>query len=86
MQERLSTAWRSLQNQESRTWGVDDLVHEMERIYGEEDSSVGALEWRLRRSIQRNDLFYPEENVLLNEIVDLGQCTVLLMDTLDKRD
>ncbi|MFC4540792.1 ATP-binding protein [Halosolutus amylolyticus] len=86
MQERLSTAWRSMQNQESRTWGVDDLIHEMERIYGEDDSSVGALEWRLRRSIQRNDLFHPEENVPLDDIVDPGQCTVLQMDTLDKRD
>ena len=86
MQERLSTAWRSLQNQESRTWGVDELIHEMERIYGEDDSSVGALEWRLRRSIQRNDLFHPEENIPLDEIVDPGQCTVLQMDTLDKRN
>ncbi len=86
MQERLSTAWRSLQNQESRTWGVDELIHEMERIYGEDDSSVGGLGWRLRRSIQRNDLFHPEENVPLDEIVDPGQCTVLQMDTLDKRN
>lgn len=86
MQERLSTAWRSLQNQESRTWGVDDLVAEMERIYEEDDASVGALEWRLRRSIQHNDLFHPEENVPLDEIVDPGQCTVLQMDTLDKRN
>ncbi len=85
MQERLSTAWRSMQKQESQTWGVDDLVHEMERIYDEDDSSVGALEWRLRRSIQRNDLFHPEENVPLDDIVDPGQCTVLKMDTLDKR-
>ena len=86
MQERLSTAWRSLQNQESRTWGVDELIHEMERIYDEDDSSVGALEWRLRRSIQRSDLFHPEENVPLDEIVDPGQCTVLQMDTLNKRN
>jgi DNA helicase HerA-like ATPase len=86
MQERLSTAWRSLQNRESRTWGVDDLVAEMERIYEEDDASVGALEWRLRRSIQHNDLFHPEENVPLDEIVDPGQCTVLQMDTLDKRN
>ena len=86
MQERLSTAWRSMQNQESRTWGVDDLVVEMERIYDEDDASVGALEWRLRRSIQHNDLFHPEENVPLDEIVDPGQCTVLQMDTLDKRN
>jgi len=86
MQERLSTAWRSMQNQESRTWGIDDLVAEMERIYDEDDASVGALEWRLRRSIQRNDLFHPEENVPLDEIVDPGQCTVLQMDTLDKRN
>ncbi|AFZ73778.1 ATP-binding protein [Natronobacterium gregoryi] len=86
MQERLSTAWRSMQKRESRTWGVDDLIHEMEQIYDPDDSSVGALEWRLRRSIQRNDLFHPEENVPLDEIVDPGQCTVLQMDTLDKRD
>ncbi|RZV10519.1 hypothetical protein BDK88_1687 [Natrinema hispanicum] len=86
MQERLSTAWRSMQNEESQTWGIDDLIHEMEQIYGADDSSVGALEWRLRRSIQRNDLFHPEENVPLDQIVDPGQCTVLQMDTLDKRD
>lgn len=86
MQDRLSTAWRSMQNQESRTWGIDDLIAKMEDEFGSDDASVGALEWRLRRSIQRNDLFHPEENVPLNEIVDPGQCTVLQMDTLDRRD
>jgi DNA helicase HerA-like ATPase len=86
MQERLSTAWRAMQRRESRTWGVDELIAEMERIYGDDDASVGALEWRLRRSIERNDLFHPEENVPLDEIVDPGQCTVLQMDTLDRWD
>jgi len=86
MQDRLSTAWRSMQNRESRTWGIDDLVAEMEAEFGADDASVGALEWRLRRSIQRNDLFDPAENVPLAEIVDPGQCTVLQMDTLSKRD
>ena len=86
MQERLSTAWRAMQRRESRTWGVDELIDEMERIYGDDDASVGALEWRLRRSIERNDLFHPEENIPLDEIVDPGQCTVLQMDTLDRWD
>lgn len=84
MQERLSTAWRAMQRRESRTWGIDDLINEMEQIYGDDDASVGALEWRLRRSIERNDLFHPEDNVPLNEIVNPGQCTVLQMDTLDQ--
>lgn len=84
MQERLSTAWRAMQRRESRTWGIDDLIREMHRIYDEEDASVGALEWRLRRSIERNDLFHPEDNVPLDEIVNPGQCTVLQMDTLDR--
>jgi hypothetical protein len=84
MQERLSTAWRAMQRQESRTWGVDELIAEMHRIYDDDDASVGALEWRLRRSIERNDLFHPEDNVPLDEIVDPGQCTVLQMDTLDR--
>ncbi|RRJ28723.1 ATP-binding protein [Halocatena pleomorpha] len=86
MQDRLSTAWRSMQRQESRTWGINELINEMEGIYGEDDASVGALEWRLRRSIERNDLFHPEDNVPLNDIVDPGQCTVLQMDTLDRRN
>jgi DNA helicase HerA-like ATPase len=84
MQERLSTAWRAMQRQESRTWSVDELIAEMHRIYDDDDASVGALEWRLRRSIERNDLFHPEDNVPLDEIVDPGQCTVLQMDTLDR--
>ena len=84
MQERLATGWRAMQRRESRTWGIDDLVTEMEGRYGEDDASVGALEWRLRQSIERNDLFHPEDNVPLNDIVDPGQCTVLQMDTLDK--
>ncbi|WP_230198741.1 ATP-binding protein [Halopiger djelfimassiliensis] len=67
MQDRLSTAWRSMQNQESRTWGIDELIAEMRSEFGADDASVGALEWRLRRSIQRNDLFHPEENVPLDE-------------------
>ncbi|AWB27577.1 ATP-binding protein [Halococcoides cellulosivorans] len=84
MQERLASAWRAMQRAESQTWGVDELVAEMERIYGADDPSVGALEWRLRRSIQRNALFDPERNVPLDDIVDPGQCTVLQMDTLDR--
>jgi hypothetical protein len=32
IQERLSTAWQSLPNQESRTWRIDELIHEMERL------------------------------------------------------
>jgi hypothetical protein len=84
MQERLSTAWSAMHQQESRTWGIDELIDEMEERYGEDDASVGALEWRLRQSIERNDLFDPEDNVSLNEIVDPGQCTVLQMDTLDR--
>ncbi|MFW6436065.1 MAG: ATP-binding protein [Halococcoides sp.] len=84
MQERLASAWRTMQRAESQTWGVDELVAEMERIYEPDDPSVGALEWRLRRSIQRNDLFDPERNVPLDDIVDPGQCTVLQMDTLDR--
>jgi hypothetical protein len=84
MQERLSTAWRAMQRRESRTWGVDELIAQMHQIYDEDDASVGALEWRLRRSIERNDLFHPENNVPLDEIVDPGQCTVLQMDTLDR--
>ena len=86
MQDRLSTAWRSMQNRESRTWGIDTLIAEMEAEFGADDASVGALEWRLRRSIERNNLFHPEENVPLDEIVDPGQCTVLQMDTLDRWD
>ena len=86
MQDRLSTAWRSMQNQESETWGVDELMAEMRNEFGNDDASVGALEWRLRRSIQRNDLFHPEENVPLDDIIDPGQCTVLQMDTLDRHD
>lgn len=84
MQERLASGWRAMQRKESRTWGIDELVTKMEQIYDEDDASVGALEWRLRRSIQRNDLFHPEENVPLDDIVDPGQCTVLQMDTLDR--
>ena len=86
MQERLSTGWRSMQRRESRTWGINELIREMKQIYEEDDASIGALEWRLRRSIEQNDLFHPEQNVPLGEIVDPGQCTVLEMDTLDRRN
>ena len=86
MQDRLSTAWRSMQSRESETWGIDELMATMRSQFGDDDASVGALEWRLRRSIQRNDLFHPEENVPLDDIIDAGQCTVLKMDTLDRRD
>jgi DNA helicase HerA-like ATPase len=39
MQDRLSTAWRSMQNRESRTWGIDVLVAEMEDELGADDAS-----------------------------------------------
>lgn len=86
MQERLDGGWRAMQRRESRTWGIDDLLDEMRQQYGEDDSSVGALEWRLRRSIQRNDLFTTDANVPLDELVAPGRCTVLQMDTLSRRD
>jgi DNA helicase HerA-like ATPase len=86
MQERLAGGWRAMQNRESQTWSVDDLLTEMRRQYDEDDSSVGALEWRLRRSIQRNDLFTTDVNVPLDDLVAPGRCTVLQMDTLDRRD
>ena len=86
MQERLAGGWRAMQRQESRTWSVDDLVAQMYNIYGQDDASVGALEWRLRRSIQRNDLFQPDANVPLEDLVAPGRCTVLQMDTLNRRN
>jgi DNA helicase HerA-like ATPase len=86
MQERLASGWRSMQNEESRTWGVDELVERMYDRYGADDSSVGALEWRLRRSVQRNDLFQPDANVPLDDLVAPGTCTVLRMDTLNRRN
>jgi hypothetical protein len=86
MQERLDSGWRAMQRRESRTWGIDDLLEEMRDQYGDDDSSVGALEWRLRRSIQRNDLFTTDVNVPLDDLVAPGRCTVLQMDTLGRRD
>ncbi len=86
MQERLAGGWRAMQEADSRTWGVDELMVAMQGRYGEDDASVGALEWRLRRSIQRNDLFTTDANVALNELVAPGRCTVLQMDTLSRRD
>ena len=86
MQERLDSGWRAMQRRESRTWGIDDILEEMRDQYGDDDSSVGALEWRLRRSIQRNDLFTTDVNVPLDDLVAPGRCTVLQMDTLGRRD
>ncbi|WP_435158643.1 ATP-binding protein [Haladaptatus sp. DFWS20] len=86
MQERLDSGWRAMQDQESRTWGVDDLLKKMRDIYKSDDSSIGALEWRLRRSIQRNELFTTDANVKLDDLVAPGRCTVLQMDTLSRRD
>src|SRR5699024_9873148 len=50
------------------------------------DSSVNALEWRLRRALEGNELFDTSENVPLGDLVAPGKCTVLKMDTLDRRD
>ncbi|MFC7095724.1 ATP-binding protein [Halobaculum marinum] len=86
MQERLAGGWRAMQQRESRTWGVDELLDEMRNQYGPDDASVGALEWRLRRSIQRNELFTTDVNVPLDDLVAPGRCTVLQMDTLSRRD
>jgi len=35
MQERLDGGWRAMQQRESRTWGVDELLVEMYEQYGE---------------------------------------------------
>ena len=91
MEERLATGWQSLQNDDSKgeTWGVDDLMNRMHYIYSDDeegDTSVNALEWRLRRALEQNDLFDTSENVPLGDLVAPGKCTILKMDTLDQRD
>lgn len=82
MQGRPSTAWRSMQNREHEAWGVDELMTTMGRKFGNDDASIGALDWPLRQSTQRDDLFHPERDVPLDGIIDVGQCTVLDVDTL----
>jgi DNA helicase HerA-like ATPase len=86
MQQRLKTAWNNLQRRDSKTWGVDELVAEMESEFGEDDPSVGALDWRLDATLGSNDLFQPDANVPLDDLVAPGTCTVLQMDTLNRRN
>lgn len=85
MEDRLAGGLRVLQNRQTNTWSVDDLLNAMRQKYGEDDSSVRGLEWRLRQSIQRNDLFHHTKNVPLDDIVAPGQCTVLQMENLNRR-
>lgn len=91
MEQRLATGWQSLQDDDSKgeTWGVDDLMRKMHTIYSDDDegdTSVNALEWRLRRALEQNDLFDTSENVPIGDLVAPGKCTVLQMDTLDQRN
>lgn len=86
MEERLASGWRAMQNEESQTWGVNELLTKMRQLYDDDDTSVNALEWRLRAGLERRELFSTDTNIPLDDLVAPGKCTVLQMDTLDRED
>ena len=81
----LQEAWRNLQA-ESNAIGVNELVNECyEADDDDENVTANALEWRLRRALDR-DLFVRAARQDLTDLVAPGQITVLKLNRLSKPD
>lgn len=80
----LHDAWRNLQA-ESNDISVHDIVTECYDVDGEESSTAGALEWRLKRALGR-DLFVRAAREELTDLVAPGQVTVLKLNRLSEAD
>ena len=81
----LQEAWRTLQG-ESNAIGVHELVNECHEIDDDdENKTANALEWRLKRALDR-DLFVRAARQDLTDLVAPGQITVLKLNRLSKPD
>ncbi|TAK35881.1 MAG: ATP-binding protein [Chloroflexota bacterium] len=91
----LNEAYRKVSSGEKRNrWTFADLVEEITRIAeqrGERDkldysSSAAALGWRIDRLLHSSRSFHESRHLGLAEIFEPGQCTVLDLSEIDKRE
>lgn len=81
----LQEAWRNLRT-ESKAFGVDELISECYAVDDDDENvTAGALDWRLRRSLDR-DLFVRAARHDLTDLVAPGQVTVLKLNRLSRPD
>lgn len=54
--------------------------------FDEEDPTTGALVWRLQSALGNSRIFHDFENMELDELFKPGQCTVLQLNEVDRRE
>ncbi len=81
----LREAWNRLSQDEYIT--SEQLINECHRVGEENDSmaSAEALDWRIEKAFRR-DLFHHSRHLSLDELLNPGQCSILQLDTVGKRD
>ena len=57
-----------------------------EDSFDEEDATTGALIWRLDGALRNSRIFHDFENMELDELFKPGQCTVLQLNEVDRRE
>ena len=54
--------------------------------FDEEDPTTGALIWRLQSALGNSHIFHDFENMELDELFKPGQCTVVQLNEVDRRE
>jgi len=49
------------------------------------EASAEALEWRIKKAFNR-ELFDPSQNLALDDLLNPGQCSIIQLDTVSRRD
>ncbi len=57
-----------------------------EESLDEEDPTTGALIWRLHAALGNSQIFHDFENLELDELFKPGQCTILQLNEVDRRE
>lgn len=81
----LKEAWNRLSDEDYFTsQKLIDTCHQV----GEDEGSLisaEALDWRIKKAF-RSDLFHHSKHLSLDELLSPGQCSILQLDTLGRRD
>ena len=76
-------------------WTADDLIHEIKGLAEQRDSELqdrsyqgtaSALEWRIQSLKERSRVFDDARHLDLGSLFSPGQCTVLQLDEIDRRE
>jgi len=81
----LKEAWNQLSSKEYIE--TKELIKKCKEIGENENNlkSAEALEWRIKKALSR-ELFHHSHHLSLSELLNPGQCSILQLDTISRRD